>query len=87
MEIVHDGAQVESIDSFLEGAPFEESCGDGVMVGVVPNIEHIDPICTGSLNLATISSSLLPTTPSHLHAFHESLGDSIIPPWTLIMHT
>ena len=46
------------------------------MVGdAAPSIEHIDFICTTSLDLAPISSPSLSTTPSHLHAFHESLGD------------
>ena len=63
------------IESFLVEAPFEESCGGGVVVGTTPSIEHIDPICTEWLNLAPISSPFLPTTPSHLHAFQESLYD------------
>ena len=45
------------------------------MVGAAPSIEHIDPICTKPLDLTPISFPLLHTTPSHLHAFHESLGD------------
>ena len=44
-------------------------------VGVTPSIEHIDPIYTKSFDLVPISSSLLPTTPSYLQAFDESLGN------------
>ena len=46
-----------------------------MVVGVAFNIEHIDPICTESIDLAPISSSLLSINPSHLHALQESLGD------------
>ena len=63
------------IEPFLEKAPFVESCGDGVVVGATPSIEHINPICTKSLDLTPISSLFLPTTLSHLHTFHESLGN------------
>jgi len=50
--------------------------GDGTVIGVAPNIEHMDPIWTKSLDLTLISSPLLPTIPSHLHAFHESPSDA-----------
>jgi len=53
---------------------FEEYHTDDVRVGATPSIEHIDPICTWSLDLVPISSPFLPTTPSPLHAFHKSLG-------------
>jgi len=46
-----------------------------VRVGAVPTIEHTDQIQTELLDLVPISSPFLPTTPSHLHAFQESLGD------------
>jgi len=36
---------------------------------------HTDLICTEPLDSMPISSPLLPTTPSHIHAFYESLGD------------
>jgi len=45
----------------------------GVVVGVAPSIEHIDPIYIESLNLAPLSSPS--QHPSHLHAFDESLED------------
>jgi len=50
-------------------------CDDSLVVGDAPNIEYIDPICIEPLDLILISSPLFPTSPSHLHAFHESLGD------------
>jgi len=59
----------------LEDAFFVEFCGDVVMGSDTPSIKHIDPICNEPLDLTLASSPLLPTTPSHLHAFHESLGD------------
>ena len=66
------------VKAFVEEAPFEELCGDGMVVGAALSIEHIDPISTESLDLGSpISSSLLPTTPSHLHAFDKPLGDII----------
>jgi len=45
------------------------------MVSATPNIEFIDFICTEPFDSIPISSNLRPTIPSHLHAFHESLGD------------
>jgi len=51
------------IELFLEEAPFQQSCGDSVVVGATPSNEHIDPIHTESLDLAPLSSLLLPTTP------------------------
>jgi len=62
------------IEQFLKEAPFEELCGDGMVFGIARSIEHIDPICTTSLDFTPISSPLLPTTPSHLHSLHEPLG-------------
>jgi len=50
-------------------------CDKSLVVGAAPSIDHIDPICTEPLDLTPISSPLFPTTPSYLHAFHESLGD------------
>jgi len=61
------------VDSHLEEAPFEELCDDSLAVGATPSIEYIDPICTELLDLTPFSSPSLPTTPSYLHAFHESL--------------
>ena len=63
------------VKPYLEEAPFEELCDDSLVVGVAPSVEHINPICTEPLDFTPISSPLLPTTPSHLHALHESLGD------------
>jgi len=59
----------------LEEAPFAEFCGDIVMACDTPSIEHTDSICSELFNLTLTSSLLLPTTPFHVHAFHESLGD------------
>ena len=63
------------VESHLEEAPFEELCDDSLVVGAVPNIDHIDPICTKPLDSTPTSSPLLPANPSPCHAFHESLGN------------
>ena len=42
-----------------------------------PSIGHTNSICFELLDSTPISSPLLPTTISYLHAFHESLGDII----------
>ena len=63
------------VEPYLEEAPFEGLCDDSLVVGAAPSIEHIDPICTEPLDLTPISFPLLPPVPSHLYAFHESLGD------------
>ena len=63
------------VEPHLEEAPFAEFCGDVVMGTDNPSIEHTDPICNESHDLTPISSPLLPTATSHLHAYHESLGD------------
>ena len=47
-----------------------------VRVGAAPTIKHTDHIHTEPLDLVPISFPFLPTTPSHLHAFQESLGDT-----------
>ena len=49
--------------------------GEIVMGSDTPSIEHIDPICSKLFDSASTSSPLLPTTPSYLLAFHESVGD------------
>ena len=59
--------------SLLEPS-FEELYSNDLRVRAAPSIEHIDSICTESLDLAPVSSPLLSTTPSHLHA-HNYLGD------------
>ena len=63
------------VEPQLEEAPFEDLCDDSLVVGAIPSIDYTDPICTEPLDSTRISSPLLPSTPSHLHAFHESLGD------------
>jgi len=63
------------VEPCLEKAPFKELCGEIVMGSASSSIGLIDSICTGQLDLTTTSSLLLSTTSSHLHAFHESLGD------------
>jgi len=63
------------VEPYLEEAHVEELSDDCLVVGAAPSIEHIDPICTEPLDLTTISSPLLLTTPSRLHAFYESLCD------------
>jgi len=55
---------------------FEELYSDDVRVGAAPSIEHIEPICTKSFDLTPYFIHFIPTTPSHLHAFHESLDDT-----------
>ena len=63
------------IKPYLEETPLEGSSGDNAIVGAASSTEHIDPFCIESLDLTHISSPLLRTTPSYLHAFQESLGD------------
>jgi len=77
------------VEPFLEEAPFEELCGDTMMGSFTPNIGLIDPIYTEPLDSMPISSHLLPTTLSHLHAFHESIGDirGYCPPLIHVVHT
>ena len=53
----------------------EELYGDLVMGTDTPGIGPTDPICSEPVNMTPVSSPLLRTTPSHLHAYHESLGD------------
>jgi len=62
------------VEPHLEEALFAEFCGDVVMGSDTPSIEHTNPICNEPLDLTPISSPLFPTAPSHLHAYHESLG-------------
>jgi len=56
----------------LEGDPFEKFCVTG---SVALSISHTNSICTEPFGSTSISSPLLPTTSSHLHAFHAFLGD------------
>ena len=42
------------VEPYLE-VPFEELCGESVMVGTTPSFEHIDFICIKPLDLTTIS--------------------------------
>jgi len=62
-------------DPYLEEAPFEKHCGDILMSSDTPSIGHAHRICTEPPNSTPISSLLLPSNPSHLHAFHKSVGD------------
>jgi len=64
-----------SVESHLEEALFKELCDDSLVVGAAHSIDHIDQICTEPLDSTLISFPLLPSTPAHLHAFHESLDD------------
>ena len=63
------------IEPHLEEAPFVEFCGDIVIDNGAPSIGHTDPICSELFESTPTSSPLLSTTPSHVHAFYESLGD------------
>jgi len=63
------------VEPYLEDAPFEELCDDSLVVGAASSIDHIDSICTEPLDLTPISTPLFLTTPSHLHVFHEFIGD------------
>ena len=64
------------VEPHLEEASFAKFCGEVVMDTDTPSIEHADPICNEPLHLIPVSSLLLPpTTSSHLHAYHESLGN------------
>jgi len=60
---------------YLEEAPLKELCGDIVMGSDTPSIWRIEPMCTEPLDLIPTSSPLLPITPSHDHACHESPND------------
>ena len=59
----------------LTEALAEELCGDIMMGSASPSIGLIVPVCTEPPNLMPISSLLLPTTPSYVHAVHEPLDD------------
>jgi len=61
----------------LEETPFAEFFGDIVIGSNTPNIKHTDPICSKLFDPTPISSPFSPTIPSHVHAYHESLGDII----------
>ena len=64
------------IESHLEEAPFEELCDDSLVVGLVsPLALIILTQTTEPTDLPPISSLLLLTTPSILHAAYKSLGD------------
>ena len=63
------------VEPYREEAPFAEFYGDVVMGDDTTSIEHTNPICNKPLDLTPVSSPLLPTAPSHLRAYHESLGD------------
>ena len=63
------------VEPHLEEAPFAEFCGDVVMGSDTLSVEHTNPICNEPFDLNPTSYPLFSTTPSHLHAFHESLDD------------
>ena len=63
------------VEPYLTEAPFEEFCSDIVMGSDASSIGHTNLICTEPIDSMPISSLLLSTTSSHLHAFHEFLGD------------
>ena len=63
------------IEPFFEEAPFEELCGEGMVVNAGPSFEHTDLTCIESLELTPISSPCFSMTPYHLHAYYESLCD------------
>jgi len=67
--------ELTSVEPHLEEAPFAEFCGDIAMDSDTPSIRHTDPICYELFDRTPTSSPLLPTTRSHVHAFHEFLGD------------
>ena len=67
--------QLTLVEPHLPEAPLEEVCGDLVMGTDTSSIRPTDPIGNEPLDLTPTSSPLPPTIPSHLHAFHESLGD------------
>ena len=53
-----------------------EEFNDNVKMGsATPSMGLIDSICTELLDSMPIKSPFLPTIPSHVHVFHESLGD------------
>jgi len=70
-----ESKELSVVPYYLQEAPFEVFCGDIVMGSDTPNIAHIEPMCTEPLSLISTSSPLLPITPSHDHAFHESSDD------------
>ena len=51
------------IEPFLGEAPFVESCGDGVVVGVTPSIKHIDLSDTEYLTLPLFHAPYFPQSP------------------------
>ena len=73
--VLDESKELSVVAYYLEEVPFEEFCGDIVMGSDTPNIAHIEPMCTEPPELISISSPLLPTTPSHVQAFHKSSDD------------
>jgi len=67
--------ELTMVEPHLEDAPFVQFCVDIVMGTHTPSIEYTDPICNEPLDLTLTLFPLLPITPSHLHAYPESLGD------------
>ena len=72
---LEDASLFRSKEPALVEPHLEELCGDLVMGTDTPSPGPTAPISNEPLDLYPMSSPLPSTTPSHLHAFHESLGD------------
>jgi len=72
---LEDASLFRSKELALVEPHLEELCCDLVMGTDTPSLGPTAPIGNKPLDLYPISSPLPSTTPSHLHAFHESLGD------------
>ena len=70
-----DASLFRSKELALVEPHLEELCGDLVMGTDTPSPGPTDPIGNKPLDLYPISSPLPPTTPFHVHAFPESLGN------------
>jgi len=75
VSVLEDTSLLRSKELTLVEPHLEELCGDLVMGTNTPSIGPTNPIGNEPLDLTPTSSPLPPTIPSHLHAFHESLGD------------
>ena len=76
VSVLEDASLLKSKELTLVESHLEELCGGLVMGTDIPSIRPTDPIGNVPLDLTLTSSPLPPTIPSHLHAFHESLGDT-----------
>ena len=75
VSILEDDLLTWSKEPTLLESRLQQLCDDHVRVGVAPSFKHMDLHCLDSLDLTPVSSPFLPTTPTHLHAFGESVGD------------